>query len=209
MNSDGDNRPALEEQITPHLDVLLAVSFGMTKNGRDATKLTREVVAKARQTWDDSLVEINTRMWLHEILTNQFFNGFVRYARPLMPIQTDKRGHGSLRLGRLNLGPVSLSTQKALAEAELTRHRLFSNAIHNLTEAFRPVMTLSFLKGFNTGDIAELASVRPHKITSLLQRGSTLVRQELFDLLLDKKELAPNAAELRVIDGLTRRVDNE
>lgn len=184
MNRDDESRTAMEERITPHLDVLLAVSFGMTQNGRDATRLTREAVAKARQIWDESLIENNERMWLHDILHKRFFNGFVRYARPLLPMQTDKCGHGPLRIGPLTLGTSSSPAQEALTEAEPVEQRFFSNAIHDLSEVFRPIMTLSYLKGFTTKEIAELASVQPHKITSQLNRGCILIHRELVAFLM-------------------------
>ncbi len=184
MNRDDESRTAMEERITPHLDVLLAVSLGMTQNGRDATKLTREAIALARQSWDESVIENNERMWLHDILHKRFFNGFVQCARPLLPMRTDKCGHGPLRIGQLTLGASSSPIQEVLTEAEPVEQRFFSNAIYDLSEVFQPIMILSYLRGFNTREIAEMASVQPHKITSLLNRGCMLIHRELVAFLM-------------------------
>jgi DNA-directed RNA polymerase specialized sigma24 family protein len=187
MNSNEDVRTVTGMRISPHLDVLLAISMGMTHNGRDATRLIRESVAEAFQTQSESVEEENTRIWLQEILTKRYFNGFMRRARPFPALPGPENVEDDPRPEQPIPTTIIIPPQNAFTPTESSEHLRFYNAVHHLPEIFRPAVTLSYLEGVTTKEIADMVSVQPHKITALLHQGCTLIRNELHALLLGNR----------------------
>jgi len=69
MISESAKRLEFKDKTLPSLEVLLQYSLWLTKNGREAARLMREVMAEAYWRWDESMSEESFKIWLHEILT--------------------------------------------------------------------------------------------------------------------------------------------
>ncbi len=182
--SESARGPDFKNRVSPHLGSLLQISLGLTKNGRDATRLMREAIVEASRSWDESMPEESCDIRLYDILTRRYFNGFQPLSRSIASHGYDVVDDHLV----LNSRPVPASTiesrRNSSMAAESNDQVNFVKAITGLPEMFRPAMILSYLEGFSNMEIAGLAGVKPHAIESLLDRGCGLLQTELYALLM-------------------------
>ena len=172
--------------IQPHLDVLLAISFGLTKNGRDATKLMCAAMTEAFQTWSESELKEPIRMWLYDILTRHFYNGFQRRTRSLAPVHGLQIDESLIKQNPLFLVLTTEDQKNSSPIAEGALLRAFAVAVNSLPEVFRSAMILSYIEGLTITEIAALAGVHPHAIVTLLNSGYNLIRREHLALIVSR-----------------------
>lgn len=172
-------------KISPHLNILMRLSLDLTTNGRDAVRLMSETLAEACQSRNDSIPEESYRMWLLDMLSRRFFNGFQQHATPQAPTHEETLNESSV--GNNPLSPLTAAEiqQDSLLAHESVERVNYLRAINSLPRAFRSAMILSYLEGFSNAQIAELAGARQRKIASLLNRGFEIIRQELFAFLMN------------------------
>ncbi len=180
-----------EKRIFPHVEVLLEISLGLTKNGLDATRLLRETIGVACLSWNESAPKEVTRLWLHDILNGQYLNGFQLRARQPVPEGSDILEQ-VLNTNKYNrLSPIGAS--RDLLEVSSTAlskvYTDFFQAIASLPEAFRLAMSLSYIEGLTIREIADLVNTQPRRISTLLYCGYRLLREELFVLLTSNNGL--------------------
>lgn len=197
MMSENERRSDFKEKASPHLEVLLQFSLWLTKNGRDAARLMREAMAEAYGSWDASIPEDSCDIWLHNILTRWFYNGFQQHSRSLVPISGDNVDKRLVKNNRLFSGRTTNASQKSFMTGESDEDVSYFKAIAGLPVVFRSAMILSYLEGFSNAEIANLTGVRPHAIESLLNRGRGLLREELFAHVMDNDSLNTVADRVR------------
>jgi RNA polymerase sigma-70 factor, ECF subfamily len=168
------------ERISPHLEVLLQFSLSLTRNGRDAMKLVREVMTEAYHSWDQALPEDHYDTWLHGILTKQFYNGFQQQLHEPDLVLDDIIDDSLIESNRLFDMTTADSIRGSSLAEESGADINYLRAVANLPMVFRTAMVLSYLEGFTNREIANLAGVQPHAIESLLNRGRGFLREELF-----------------------------
>jgi RNA polymerase sigma factor (sigma-70 family) len=178
--SDSAKRLDFKDKIQPHLEVLLQFSLWLTKNGRDAARLMREAMAEAYRSWDEWIPEESYDIWLHNILTRRFFNGFQQQSRPLVPILVDAVDNSVAKKNRLSSSTTPNAPRQIFMNGKSDEDVSYFRAIASLPTVFRSAMILSYLEGFSNKQIANLAGVQPHAIESLLNRGRALLREEFF-----------------------------
>jgi hypothetical protein len=94
--------------------------------------------------------------------------------------------------------PTAIPSRRPLfRDRKFPDHGHFSHAIMRLPAAFRSAMILSYLEGFSTREIADLAGVKPKAIDSLLKRGRELLKDEVFVLLVGKGEIRAAPGKVR------------
>lgn len=191
MGPNNATKTEFEKRIFPHIEVLLEISLGLTKNGLDATRLLRDTVAEAFRSWDESAPHEITRLWLHDILTGQYLNGFQLQARQPASNGSDTFEQVLVKNKYGQLLPIGAShlRQELPKTAPSEEHANFFQAITSLPEAFRLTMSLSYIEGLTVREIADLVSAQPRRISTLLYCGYRLLREELFVLLTSNNGL--------------------
>ncbi len=167
-------------KITPYLGVLTQISLGLTQNGRDATKLMREVIAEACLTWDESKPEESYDLQMYEIMTRRRLNGLQQHAHSSGPI-FNVNPDGTVVISDRTFDATSTDTSQKSSQFENTDEYVrYERAIRRLPSVFQSAMILSYIEGRSNTEIAVSAGVRPHKIASLLRQGLGLIRKEYF-----------------------------
>jgi RNA polymerase sigma factor (sigma-70 family) len=180
MADDSTLRSDFKAIISPHLELLLQYSLWLTKNGLDATRLMREALVEASQSFNESPPERHWDMRVQEILTRRFLNGKTEHSDPIIQIRPDNIDESLVRNNVLF--PVASDTdQKQLwLTAGSNSDESYLNAIAGLPAVCRSAMILSYLEGFSTEEIADLSGVQTQAIESLLGRGRRFIREQLF-----------------------------
>lgn len=180
MMKDTNQRSDFKSTITPHLELLLHYSLWLTRNGLDATRLLREALIEASQLFDASPSEEHWNMRLREIMTRRYLYGNQEHADPLARNHADNVDDSLVRNNPL-FPFATHSDQRQLWQTEGSDADVnYLNAMASLPAVCRSAMILSYLEGFSTREIADLAGVRPQAIESLLGRGRGFIREELF-----------------------------
>lgn len=191
MTDESAKRADFNDRIVPRLDVLVQISLSLTKNGRDANRLMRGAIAEAYGSWDESTPAESCDLWIYDIMTKRYQNGFQSHT--ILPVPTfDGKGDDTLaKNGRLlAVPPIDGPPNSSVADKSHKRVN-FLNAITSLPTVLKYPMILSYIEGSSFTKIATMAGVRPHKIKSLLFRGCGIVRNELFAVLLDNRIPGP------------------
>ncbi len=191
MTDESAKRTEFRDRIVPRLDVLVQISLSLTKNGRDANRLMRGAIAEAYSSWDESTPAETCDLWIYDIMTKRYQNGFQSHT--ILPVPTfDGTGDDTLaEHGRLPAA-TKIDVPQNSPVADKSHKRVnFLNAITSLPTVLKYPMILSYIEGSSFTRIATMAGVRPHKIQSLLYRGCGIVRNELFAVLLDNRSPGP------------------
>ena len=176
-------------RLTPHFVVLLRISLRMTKNGRDATELMREMIADAFRSWDESMPEEDYDIQLYDTLTRRFFDGFQQHVSQSTSVHDARVDENLFRNNQLFAGS-SADVDKLPLTVASDEHANVLKAIAGLPEMFRSVMILSYVNGLSNKEIADLTGVHPYAIESLIDRGSGLLSEELLKLMVDNADYA-------------------
>jgi DNA-directed RNA polymerase specialized sigma24 family protein len=183
----GDNISSLDfgEKVLPDIESLLQISLALTENGRDAVELMREAMAEAYHSWRSQIPETDRKRWLCNILISTFFSSFQQHGHKRISIIDIKNDDCPAERDRFH----DASTPAALQWRSLPHQRdddlSYLGAIADLPSLFRSAMILSYLEGFSSREIADLAGMEQHAVESLLDRGHGLLREELFEHLMN------------------------
>ncbi len=184
MWSESERRFDVKSKISTDLEIILQFSFWLTKNGLDATRLVREATAEAYRSWDESMPEESCRKWLHGILTRRFSNGVQQDAHPPVPIAGANVNESHVRSDRLAPFETTDAEQPSRLTGESLEDVTYLNAITGLHAMIRPAIILSYLEGFTSREIGDIAGAEPQVVESLLKRGRGLLREKLFAHLM-------------------------
>lgn len=185
MISEISRRASFKVSVSPHLDALLQVSLQLTGNGRAATRLLRATIAEAFRSWTEPLPAADCKLWLRKVLTRQFSSDSQQHPRRLAAVCDQGIAENPLANNLLASVTPTGARSSSVAADELDKDVIYFRAIAGLPAVVRPVMILSCLEGFSSGEIANLAGVQSYAVESLLKRGRTLLQDELFRHLTD------------------------
>jgi DNA-directed RNA polymerase specialized sigma24 family protein len=182
-----ENRKAVDfkDKILPNFEFFLQFSLLLVKNGRDAARLMREAMAEAYQLWDESVTNENSKMWVHEILTRRFFDGFERSNCRLVTIIEDDADENFCRNNMLFYSTTIDASRHQTRIGESREDIDFGKIMTGLPEKFRSAMILSYLEGFSNAELANLADVSPGAVELLIHRGNEFMSGELFANLME------------------------
>jgi len=184
MTSDSTRRSDFKNKMSRHVVFFLQFSLWLTKNGRDAVELMREAMAEAYRSWDESMPEESRRIWLHNIFTRRFIVNIQPPARPQVANCSDTAGEHLVRNNQLSPGTTTNARQQSWQIGASDDDVNYFEAFAGLPAVCRSAMILSYLEGFSNAEIADLAHVRPPAVESILHRGRTFIREELFAHLM-------------------------
>jgi RNA polymerase sigma-70 factor (ECF subfamily) len=177
-------RADFKVKMLPELEGLLQLSLWLTKNGRDATRLLREVMAEVYWKWDEYVAGDALRIKLHDLLTRRLLDGT---AVSVCPIASLSDGNVDTTLAENNQLLPALSDDVRLQSwlsGESDEDVKYHEAIASLPEICRSAAILSYLEGFSNKEIADLAGAQPHTVESVLNMGRRFIRDELFEVLM-------------------------
>ena len=182
--SENAKKSDFKDRILPHLEGLLQFSLWLAKDGRGAIRLMQEALAEAFQSWDDSTSEESCDIQLHHILTRRFLNGGQQGEHSLTPVFSDTGDESAGENDRYASLAITNARQQSWLTGESDEDVNYFVAFAGLPPAFRSAMILSYLEGFSSMEIANLAGVQPPAVESLLNRGHKFLREELFAHLM-------------------------
>ncbi|MGB5107678.1 MAG: sigma-70 family RNA polymerase sigma factor [Candidatus Zixiibacteriota bacterium] len=189
MKSENAKMEEFKEKVLRDIEALLQFSLWLTKNGRDASRLLREAMHEAYETWDQLSPDESSELWLHRILTKRFFNGFRRESRLVVAEAADNIDDNLAANNRLVPETALSVRQPTFLTGNSNEDVDYFKAIASLPPAFRTTMILSCLEGFSNREIADIAGVQTQTVESLLNRGRVYLREELFTHLIGTDSL--------------------
>ena len=192
------DRAFFEREIVGLLDNLYGAALRLARNRADAEDLVAEAVAKAWAHFGALHDRGCFRAWIFRILTNTFFSECRRTRTLSLEEMTEhdddpapeafslfEQLHQPFLLWWSN--PEEEFLNKVL-RADLER------VLDALPEAFRIVVILSDLEGFNYQEIAGMLDVPVGTVRSRLSRGRALLQKMLWEQARDHGLTAPDTA---------------
>ena len=167
-----------ERDALPLMRQIYPKALSMTRNPVDAEDLVQETFTRAYTSFAQFEPGTNLRAWLHRILLNSFFNYCRKRQReprqaPVGIIhdyqQADILAHAS-------------SAPSAEAEAlERVPDDHVLRALRRLSVAYRTVVCLSDMEGYNCREIADIMGTPTGTVMSRLYRARCQLREYLRD----------------------------
>ena len=166
--------PPISELYRQHRRQALAIVRRILRDQDEAEDVVQEVFARlyTRQVRFDGRAATPT--WLHRILVNSSINTL-----------RARRRRGKLESPEPNAHCPEAETLGS------ERHQLFLEALAELSEQHRQVLTLRDLRGFSYPEIARLLGVPEGTVKSSLNRG----RSRLMEAMQARGHLGEDAAE--------------
>lgn len=161
--------PPIHELYREHRRRALAIARRILRDNDEAEDVVQEVFARlySQNVRFDGKAACTT--WLHRILVNSSINSL----------------RAKKRRGKLESPPQAPADPEEAAMGN-ERHALFLEALQDLSEQHRLMLTLRDLRGYSYPEIARLLNVPEGTVKSALNRGRTrLVRQMEKDGVLD------------------------
>ena len=171
-----------------------ALAYAKLGNFHDAQDITQEVFLKAYKKlrtlkrWDRVL------SWLYAITSNackDFFRS--KASRPDREYIADQE--------KERLDNISIDSHH---EDEI--HQTLREALSELPEIHRQVLTLHYLGGMSCREIAQFLGVSPHAIAMRLNRARSILRKEMLTMMhttFDRQKLH-SAFTLRIVEAIQR-----
>lgn len=184
MMCESTKRLEFKARITPHLDRLMQFSICLTQNGRDATKLLSDAIAEAFRKCETTGSSDGYSSRLHTIITRRYFIGFRQPVLPILSRKGSARRQGRDVAERSSFTMSTIDLNNAIAAGDGDRDGTYLKAIAGLPPVFRSAMILSYLEGFTSSEIADIAGKPPYSVSLLLNRGRRLIHDELFEHLI-------------------------
>ncbi len=189
MMCESTKRLEFKARVSPHLERLMQFSICLTQNGRDATRLMRDAVAEAFRSWNETTSGEECSNRLHTIVTRRYFIGFQRPSLPIFSQIGPVGRNGCDSVEHPSFSITTVDRNNAMCSGEENIDDSYLKAIADLPSVFRSAMILSYLEGFTSSEIADLAGSPPHTVGYLLDRGRRLIKEELFQHLIGEQGL--------------------
>jgi RNA polymerase sigma-70 factor (ECF subfamily) len=174
--SEGARRHRFEAEALPHLDALFGTALRMTRNRSDAEDLVQDTYLKAYRAFDQYHPGTNCKAWLFRILVNTGINVWARRAR--RPTEVDYEAVEPA-LAAVEAEALEAPTHGELAAfADLLDDEL-RTALEAVPEAFRIVLLLSVIEGFQYKEIAQILDIPIGTVMSRLFRARKQLRESL------------------------------
>jgi RNA polymerase sigma-70 factor (ECF subfamily) len=167
-----------ERDALPYLRQIYPKALSMTRNPVDAEDLVQETFTRAYASFEQFEPGTNLRAWLYRILLNSFFNNCRKRQRELQLAPV-----GMIQDWQL-ANTLAYSCAAPSAETEVLLrvpddHVL--RALRQLPIAFRTVVCLSDMEGYNYREIADMMGTPTGTVMSRLYRGRRQLREYLRD----------------------------
>lgn len=184
-----DHSDVFEQEAIPYMRQMFPAALRLTRNRCDAEDLIQETFARAYQKFHLFNQGTNLRAWLHRIMFHVFYsNCRKRRRRPAEALAGDVYD---------TLDP-QLVPAGSSAESEALEQLAISpvmRALRNLPEAFKTVVFLADVQGYQYAEIADIMGTPIGTVMSRLHRGRRQLRDMLQDYAADRGVTRPAPAD--------------
>ena len=185
-------RSDFKAKVLPNIEPLLQVSLWLTRNGLDASRLMREALTEAYQSWNLSAPAESYSEWLRMILINRYAIGMQQHVRLSVPGSND--GAKILVESSPNTVPETGSARlQSWLAGNSGEDVSYFEAVASLPDVCRSAMILTCLEGFSNAEITDVTDVQSGTIDSVPSRGRRFIREEIFEHLMGRKHLDGSA----------------
>jgi RNA polymerase sigma-70 factor, ECF subfamily len=161
-----------EEQALPHAPQLYAVALRLTHQHCDAEDLVQDTLARAYAKFYQFTPGTNLGGWLYRILLSTFYSGCRQRSRRPAEVLTPEQ-----EAGRAAPAPAAKSAE-AEALGRLGDSDVVS-ALAALPEAYKAVIYLADLEGYQCAEIADVLNIPVGTVMSRIHRGRAILRTKL------------------------------
>jgi|GEM_PF-5937692 len=183
---DDENAANFKARMAPHLESLMQYSLGLTRNGRDATRLLRDSLAEAYGQWDKATPIDGCGEWIYALLTKRYWSREPQPDGPILPDLPEKLDEKLALNLRVVDDTSTYRWQQAYGSGGDDEQVNYLQTIAELPQICRSAMILSYVERFSTEEIADLAGAEPPLVAASLDRGRQFIREELLTYLMDQ-----------------------
>jgi RNA polymerase sigma-70 factor (ECF subfamily) len=180
-----ESRAQLEQDAIAQIDALYRTALRMTRSSSDAEDLVQETYLRAFRSLHQFTEGTNLRAWLFRIMTNTYINDYRKRQR--RPTSTSLDDIEDFYLYDHLVDTVA-QPHNDDPEAEVLERLTTANitdAIDNLPEEFRQVVTLADVEGFSYREIADVLQIPVGTVMSRLFRARRRLRKTLYDVAIE------------------------
>jgi RNA polymerase sigma factor (sigma-70 family) len=173
---------------------IYAFTYAKLRNFHDAEDVTQEVFIKAYKNlrtlkrWDSFLA------WLYSIASD--------LCRKWVRSQIRRPDHTFIK----DQGAVILESRSLDSYRENTVYESLHEALDSLPEIYRQVLTLYYLGGMNSHEIARFLGASPTAIRKRLSRARLQLREEMVDMMGEtlKQQRLQASFTFRIVEAVKR-----
>jgi RNA polymerase sigma-70 factor (ECF subfamily) len=170
-----DHSDVFEQEAIPYMRQMFPAALRLTRNRCDAEDLIQETFARAYQKFHLFNQGTNLRAWLHRIMFHVFYsNCRKRRRRPAEALAGDVYDTLDPQLVPAGSSAESEALEQ-LASSPVMR------ALRDLPEAFKTVVFLADVQGYQYAEIAEIMGTPIGTVMSRIHRGRRMLRAVLVD----------------------------
>jgi RNA polymerase sigma-70 factor, ECF subfamily len=190
-----ESRAQLEQEAIAQVDALYRTALRMTRSPSDAEDLVQETYLRAFRSLHQFTEGTNLRAWLFRIMTNTYINDYRKRQRRPTNTSLDDIEDFYLydHLVDAVAQPPSDSPEDEVLERLTTAN--ITDAIDDLPEEFRQVVTLADVEGFSYREIADVLQIPVGTVMSRLFRARRRLRKVLYDLAIESGYIRGAAAD--------------
>jgi RNA polymerase sigma-70 factor (ECF subfamily) len=190
-----ESRAPLEQEAIAQIDALYRTALRMTRSSSDAEDLVQETYLRAFRSLHQFTEGTNLRAWLFRIMTNTYINDYRKRQR--RPTSTSLDDIEDFYLYDHLVDSV-VQPQSDNPEAEVLERLTTANitdAIDELPEEFRQVVTLADVEGFSYREIADILQIPVGTVMSRLFRARRRLRKMLYDVAAESGYIREMASD--------------
>lgn len=190
-----ESRAQLEQDAIAQIDALYRTALRMTRSSSDAEDLVQETYLRAFRSLHQFTEGTNLRAWLFRIMTNTYINDYRKRQR--RPTNTSLDDIEEFYLYDHLVDAVAQQPSDNPEDEVLERLTTadITDAIDELPEEFRQVVTLADVEGFSYREIADILQIPVGTVMSRLFRARRRLRKALYDVAIESgyiREVAPD-----------------
>ncbi|RIK40272.1 MAG: RNA polymerase subunit sigma-24 [Chloroflexi bacterium] len=167
----------------------------MTRSSSDAEDLVQETYLRAFRSLHQFAEGTNLRAWLFRIMTNTYINDYRKRQRRPTNTSLDDIEDFYLydHLVDSVVQPQSDNPEEEVLERLTTAN--ITDAIDELPEEFRQVVTLADVEGFSYREIADVLQIPVGTVMSRLFRARRRLRKVLYDVAIESGYIREMASD--------------
>ena len=170
-----DHSDVFEQEAIPYMRQMFPAALRLTRNRCDAEDLIQETFARAYQKFHLFNQGTNLRAWLHRIMFHVFYsNCRKRRRRPAEALAGDVYDTLDPQLVPAGSSAESEALEQ-LASSPVMR------ALRDLPEAFKTVVFLADIQGYQYAEIADIMGTPIGTVMSRIHRARRMLRTALVD----------------------------
>jgi RNA polymerase sigma-70 factor (ECF subfamily) len=164
-----DELRTLEQWMEQYGRDVMSTAYAYVKNYHQAQDIAQEVFLRAYTKRDTFRGESSLRTWLLAITANRC-KDYLRSWSNRYEVQDETVYHKE----------VSAADTEGEVVAKLQRDALW-NAVHHLPDKFREVISLYYIQGLSSQEVAKVLCTTEQNVRTRLHRGRLLLKERLAE----------------------------